>query len=92
MSTEPDTRYALIGINPDTNQVQVVGLVNEVVRETLRDMHGLIVVVTSPDHAREVFGEKVDPAQFVLDCVLGRTAGNYSGAYRVPALERSGTG
>lgn len=87
-----ETRYALVGIQPGTNQVQVVGLVNEVVLDTLRDMHGLIVVVTSPDHARHVFGEKVDPAEFVLDCVLGRTAGNYSGAYRVPSVAGSGTG
>lgn len=90
MST--DARYALVGIQPGTNQVQVVGLVNEVVLDTLRDMHGLMVVVTSPDHARQVFGEKVDPAEFVMDCVLGRTAGNHSGAYRVPSIEGSGSG
>jgi hypothetical protein len=86
------TRYALVGIHPDTSEVQVVGLVNEVVLDTLRDMDGLVVVVTSPDHARQVFGEKVDPGEFVMDCVLGRTAGNYSGAFRTPSIEGSGTG
>lgn len=80
-------RHALVGIEPDTYIVQVIALAQGQIIETLRDMRGLFVVVTSIDHAHQVWGKTVDLDEFMHQAT--RPTGSTSGSVHVSG---SGTG
>jgi hypothetical protein len=86
-------KHALAGIELDTRIVKVIALVDENVLDTLRDMRGLLVVVTSAEHAHSVWGQQVGGTpnrwdEFIRHCTTGKAMADGASTH----VQRSGTG
>lgn len=85
-------QHALVGIEPETRIVKVIALVGDNVLETLRDMRGLFVVVTSAEHAHEIWGRYVGPDIDMDELMRQCTTGKAMADGHLAHVQRSGTG